>query len=180
LAESTLQAKRFSQAVFEIAKQRQDFDKWNNDIQKLAAMARNDEYRSVIENPRFSFEDKKKLLDVQLKNISELARNLAYLLTNQGKFGLVIEIESDFQKLWDEYQGIEKAEVTTAIQLDEKEKAKLTAYLSRITGKKVTLTLKVDPGIIGGIIARVGGKIIDGSTGSQLAALKNELANAGR
>jgi F-type H+-transporting ATPase subunit delta len=180
LVESTLQAKRFSQAVFEIAKQKQDFEKWSGDIQRLAALARNSEYRAVIENPRFSFDDKKKLLDVQLRNVGELARNLAYLLTNQGNFGLIIEIESDFQKLLDEYKGVEKAEVTTAIQLDEKQKAKLTDYLSRVTGKRVTLILKVDPGIIGGIIARVGGKIIDGSTGSQLAALKNELANAGR
>jgi F-type H+-transporting ATPase subunit delta len=179
LVESTLQAKRFSQAVFEIARERQDFEKWRNDIQKLAALARNNEYLSVIENPRYSFESKKKLLDVQLNNVSELARNLAYLLTNQGNFGLITGIETDFQKQLDDYEGIEKAEVTTAIQLDENEKAKIIAYLSKITGKKISLTLKIDQNIIGGMIAKVGGKIIDGSTSSRLAALKNELANAG-
>lgn len=179
MVESTLQAKRFSQAVFEIARERQDFGKWGNDIQRIAALARNYEYLSVIQNPKYSFDEKKKLLDVQLKNVSELARNLAYLLTSQGNFGLIIGIETDFQKLLDEYQGIENAEVTTAIQLDESEKAKLTGYLTKITGKKIILTLKVDPRIIGGMIAKVGGKIIDGSTSSQLAALKNELANAG-
>jgi F-type H+-transporting ATPase subunit delta len=179
LVESTLKSKRFSQAVFEIALERQDFDKWRNDIQTLAALARNSEYLSVIENPKFSFENKKKLLDVQLKNVSELARNLAYLLTSHGKFGLIKGIEADFQKLLDNYQGIENAEVITAVQLDENEKTKINAYLVKLTGKKIILTLKVDPHIIGGLIARVGGKIIDGSTSSQLAALKSDLANAG-
>jgi F-type H+-transporting ATPase subunit delta len=180
LIASTLQAKRFSQAIFEIAKEKNEFEKWQSDIQQLAALARNPEFLAVMENPKFPFETKKRLLDVQAKSISNLARNLSYLLTSQEKFGLITEIFTSYQELWDEYRGVEKAEVITAVQMDDKEKTKLKDYLSRITGKNIVLTIKVDPSIIGGMIARVGGKIIDGSTSNQLNTLKNELANAGR
>ena len=177
---TTLQSKRFSQAIFEIAKETGEFEKWQSDIQKLTALARNVEFLAVMENPKFSFNEKKKLLDMQIKGVSSLAGNLAYILTGQGNFGMVADIFGDYQELLDDYRGIEKAEVTTAVQLDEKEKTNLITYLEKITGKKINLIIKVDANIIGGIIARVGGKIIDGSTSSQLAALKNELASAGR
>jgi F-type H+-transporting ATPase subunit delta len=178
LAENIIQAKRYSQAVFEIAKEHRELEKWQSDLQKLTALAGNSDFSAVIENPKFSFTEKKKLLDLQITDISQLACNLAYILTEQGKFGLINEIETDYQKLWDNERKIEVAEVTTAVQLDEKEQVKIEEYLEKIFGKKINLVVKVDPNIIGGMVARVGGKIIDGSTSSQLAALKNELASA--
>jgi F-type H+-transporting ATPase subunit delta len=179
LAEKTLHAKRYSQAIFEIAKERNAFDKWQENLQKIGALAQNLEFVSVMENPQFPAEEKYKLLDVQLKNIEPLALNLAYMLTSKGVFGLITDIYADYQKILDNYRGIDKAEVTTAIPLDEKEKQQLAERLGAITGKKIILTMHIDPNIIGGVIARVGEKIIDGSTRSQLMALKNELESSG-
>ncbi|MGD9143877.1 MAG: ATP synthase F1 subunit delta, partial [Dehalococcoidia bacterium] len=79
------------------------------------------------------------------------------------------------QRLLDTYRGIEPAKVITAVPLDEKDKQKLTERLSAVVGKQVVLKAEVDPEILGGIIARVGGKLLDGSTRSKLAALKREL-----
>jgi F-type H+-transporting ATPase subunit delta len=179
LAENTLQSKRYSQAVFEIARENNELDKWKNDLERIAALAQDQEFVSIMENPKFSFEDKSKLLNNQLVGISQKALNLAKILTNQGKFGLITVIKADYQQLLDDLRGIDKAEVTTAIPLDESEKVMLAQRLGNITGKQIVIVEKVDPTIIGGMIARVGGKIIDGSTSNQLAALKNELANAG-
>jgi F-type H+-transporting ATPase subunit delta len=179
LAENSLQAKRFSQAVFEIALEHQEIEKWQSDLQQMAILAQNEEVVAVMENPRFSFKNKSGLLDKQLKGISQKASNLAYILTTNGNFSLITQVYAGFQELLDKHRGIEKAEVVTAIPLDENERIKLAERLGEITGKKIILTEKVDPGIIGGIIARVGGSIIDGSTRSRLAALKSELANAG-
>ena len=64
--------------------------------------------------------------------------------------------------------------------VDNEERQRIIQYLEKVCGKKVVVTEKVDDRIIGGIIARVGGKIIDGSTASRLAALGNELAEAGQ
>jgi F-type H+-transporting ATPase subunit delta len=179
LAAKTLQAKRFSQAVFGIARERNEFDQWQKDLQRMAAMGQNAEFISVMENPKYSLPDKIRLLNDQLRGLKPLALNLAYILTGQNILSLVTDISAQYQSLLDEYRGIEKAEVITAVALDENEKAKLAQRLGEMTGKKVVISLKVDPDIIGGMVARVGGKIIDGSSKNQLAVLRNELVKAG-
>ena len=179
MAGSLLQAKRYSQAVFEIALEREELDQWQSDLHKLVTLAQNPDFVSIMDNPRFPFEGKSRLLDSQLPDIGPLARNLAHTLVAKGNFGLVSHILEYYQEMLDKYRGIEKAEVTTAIPLDEEDKLKLAESLSALAGKKIQMTLKVDPGILGGVIAKMGGKIIDGSTRSQLIALKNALINAG-
>lgn len=178
MAAKTLKAKRYSQAIFEIAKERDAFDKWQENLQNIAILAQNPEFVSVMENPKFSLEEKYKLLDVQLKNIDPMALNLAYILTSKGNFGLIIDIYAGYQEILDSYRGIDKAEVTTAVALNEKERQQLAERLSVMTGKKIIMTMNVDPSIIGGVIAKVGEKIIDGSTKSQLVALRNGLSVA--
>ena len=179
MAAESLQAKRFSQAVFEIAGKRNEFEKWQEDLRKLALLARNPEFIAAIDNPKFSVENKFKLLNNQVKGIGSLALNLANILINGNNFVLISGISAGYLELLDRYRGIEKAEVTTAVPLDETEKSELAARLNTLVNKKIVLSVKVDPTIVGGIIVRVGGKIIDGSTKSQLAALRNELAGAG-
>ena len=180
MAGETTQAKRFARAVFEIAQERNEFEKWQSDLQKIALLADAGELAAVMENPKFSFAEKTRLLVTQLKDVNPKALNLLYVLINRGKFSLISDIDAEYQKLWDENRGIEKAEVTTAVPLEDEERKKLVSHLERITGKQIALTLKVDPDILGGVIARVGGKLIDGSTKSQLNFLKGELENAGR
>ncbi len=180
MAEEILQAKRYAQAVFEIARDSQELDAWQSDLRRIAALAAIPDIASAMENPKFDMEKKTGLLDSQLRGLRQAAMNLTRILTSRGKFTLITAIFEEYQNLLDDYHGIEKAEITTAVQIDENERRKIAEYLGRITGKRVVLTEKVDPSIIGGVIARVGGKIIDGSTRNQLNAMKNELSNAGR
>ncbi len=179
MAENLSRAKRYSQAVFEIAQEHQELDKWQSDLQKLAVLTQNPDFISVMENPRFPNAEKSRFLSSQPLDISPLAMNLANILIEKGIFGLVQDIYAGYQELLDRSRGVEKATVTTAVNLDQEEQRKLVERLSNISGKKVILTVNVDEGIIGGIVAKVGGKIIDGSTRSRLAALRNELYNAG-
>jgi F-type H+-transporting ATPase subunit delta len=180
LAGNIIRSKRYSRAVFELALGNNEIDKWQNDLQKMAVLANDAEYSAVMQNPRFSFENKSKLLQRLLQSVGPKALNLAYILTKSGNFGLIKNIFNDYQELLDRHNNLAKADVTTAVALDENQKAKLAESLSKLTGKKVVVAIIIDPHIIGGLIARVDGKIIDGSTGSQLAALKNDLINAGR
>jgi F-type H+-transporting ATPase subunit delta len=175
LATERLRAIRYSKAIFEMALERMELDKWDMDLQTLDILSKNMEFVSVMENPKFSFENKSSLLNSQSKNVGRLAMNLAYLLTQKGKFRLLSDIYSEFRSMLDNYKGIEKAEVTTAVQLEDKEISDLAEQLGNMSGKKISMSLNVDPQIIGGIIVRVGGKIIDGSTRGQLTALKNEM-----
>jgi F-type H+-transporting ATPase subunit delta len=75
----------------------------------------------------------------------------------------------------DLYHGIQTAEVTTAVPLGEEDKGRLADNLSSLVGSKVVLKEKVDPKILGGIVARVGGRLLDGSTLTRLESLKREL-----
>jgi F-type H+-transporting ATPase subunit delta len=175
LATNALQAKRYAQAIFEIALEKKELDKWKKDIQALGYLANNTEFTAVMENPQFAFENKVKLLDNQIKGIGKLAGNLAYILTEKGKFSIFSEISAEYLSMLDTFYGIEKAEVTTAIKLEDQEIAKLADQLGTLTGKKITMSVHIDPQIIGGIIVRTGGKIIDGSTRGQLMALKSEM-----
>ncbi len=179
MANNKLHAKRYSQAVFQIALQQKAIERWQSDLDKIAALARNTDLSGAVNNPRFSFEQKSRLLQAQLKDLNPLAQNMTYILVKRGDFGLVEEIYKAYLRLVDDYRGIEKAEVSTFVPLEEKEREQLAARLQDITGKKVKLTEKVDPAIIGGLIVRVGGKILDGSTLSQLDSLRIHLNRAG-
>jgi len=75
----------------------------------------------------------------------------------------------------DAHQGLEHAEVITAIPIDEEDKEKLAQRLATITGKQIVLAADIDPTIIGGFVARVGDKLIDGSTRARLESLKKRL-----
>jgi F-type H+-transporting ATPase subunit delta len=101
---------------------------------------------------------------------------VVYLLLTKDRLDILADIADEYQRLLDSRRGIEQAEVTTAVPLDDEAKLKLSQRLGDIVGKQIVLKLKVDPSIIGGFVARVAGKLIDGSTRAKLAALKKEMA----
>ena len=111
-----------------------------------------------------------------LPSVREATLNLIYLLIARGVLGMIAEIADEYQRLVDGYQGIERAEVTTAVPLEETDKHRLEERLEAVIGKKVVVTSEVDPSILGGIVARMGGKLLDGSTRSRLENLKNRLS----
>lgn len=179
MATNTVQSKRYAQAIFELALEKKELEKWQADLKRIWTLAQNADFITVMDNPKYSFENKSKLLSGQIKDLSPLVLKFAYLLTSQGRFGLISDIYAEFQKLVDDFKGIEKAQVTTAVPLGEKEALQLASNLGTLTGKKVTLESRVDDSIIGGIVVRVGGKLMDGSTSSRLAALKSDMAGTG-
>ena len=170
-------ARRYSQAVFNIARERNELDRWQSDLKKIATLGEDTKFVALLENPKVRFEDKAKLLSGWLGDINPLALNLVYLLVSKGRLGMVGDIADEYQRLLDNYRGIEQAEVTTAIPLDDEDKRKLEERLEAVVGKKVVLKLSVDPGVLGGVVARIGGKLLDGSTRSKLMALKKALAS---
>lgn len=173
-------AGRYAQAVFEIALERGELDRWQSDLTKIASLAEDAALLAFLESPKIHFESKARLLSERLGEVNPLALNLVYLLVTRGRLSAVGDIADEYQRLLDAYRGIEQAEVTTALPLDDEDKLRLGERLGTIMNKKIVVKPKVDASIIGGIIARVGDKLIDGSTRSKLIALKNELVGVGR
>jgi F-type H+-transporting ATPase subunit delta len=170
-------ARRYSQAVFNIALERKELDRWQSDLRRIASLGEDATFIALLENPKIHFEDKARLLSEWLGDINPLALNLVYLLVARGRLGMVGDIADEYQRLLDSYRGIEQAEVTTAIELDDEDRQRLEERLGAVVGRKVVLKLKVDSNVVGGIVARIGGKLLDGSTRTKLMALKKALAS---
>jgi len=172
-------ARRYARAVFEIALERKELDRWQADLENIAVLGRNAAFIALMEDPKIGFEKKDKVLSKLLGGVNPLARNLVYLLVSRERLNLVGEIAEEYQRLLDGYRGIEHAEVVTAVPLDAADKKRLEEHLGKVVGKKIVLEASVDPSLVGGMVARVGGKLLDGSTRSRLLALKKELAAGG-
>jgi len=170
------QARRYAQAVFEIAIEKEELDRWQADLEKLANLGGDDAFITLLENPKLHFDEKVRLLSGWLSDINPLALNLVYLLVARGVLSMIGEIADEYQRLLDSYQGIERAEVTTAVPLADEDKLRLEGRLEAVVGKKVVVTSEVDPSIIGGIVARISGKLLDGSTRNRLETLKRRLS----
>jgi F-type H+-transporting ATPase subunit delta len=171
--------RRYARAVFEIARENNELDKWQSDLQQLAVAAGDASFLAAMESPKIHAVDKAGFLKEILHGIGPLAVNLALLLVEKSSVGLIGEIAAEYKVMLNNQRGIEEAEVITAVPLDDNDKEKLKARLGRITGTRIELKTDVDPGILGGVIARVGGRLLDGSTRSKLAALKRDLEGRG-
>jgi F-type H+-transporting ATPase subunit delta len=167
--------RRYAQAVFEIALEEQNFDKWQADLGKIVGAVCDSTFLAALESPKIKIGDKARFLKERLGGISPLAMNLAMLLVSRAGIGIIGEVAGEYKKILDEYRGIETAEITTAVALDERDKEKLKTQLGALTGAKIELKTQVEPEMLGGIVARVGGRLLDGSTRSKLEALKREL-----
>jgi F-type H+-transporting ATPase subunit delta len=168
-------ARRYAQAVFELALEANKLEQWQADLQIISDAIGDEAVLTFLASPKISVEKKTNLLSGNLRDINPLALNLVMLLISRSGIGMIGEIAGEYQRLLDAYHGIQEAEVTTAVPLDDADKERLAERLGSLLGSKITIKSEVDPEILGGIVARINGKLLDGSTRSKLAALKREL-----
>ncbi|MFH1662856.1 MAG: ATP synthase F1 subunit delta [Chloroflexota bacterium] len=168
-------ARRYAQAVFELDGKKNINDR-QSELEEVAKLGQDAEIIAYLNNPKVSFDDKIGLLHDRLSDVTKTVLNLVYLLISKGRVSMLPDIADEYRHLVDEHNGIERADVTTAIPIDDKDRQNLSEKLSDITGKKVIIESEhVDPDLIGGIIVKVAGKLIDGSTRGRLAELKKEM-----
>jgi F-type H+-transporting ATPase subunit delta len=172
-------AKRYTQAIFSLAREKGNFDQWLADLARLNALLSDERAAAYLASPNVSRADKQHLLDAILADSGPEARNLARLLLERQRLEIVPEMFELFQQFVLEERGIAIAEVTTAEPLDEQGQALVRERLGGLVGREIELRLKTDPAIIGGIIARIGDQLIDGSVINQLRRLRARLAAAG-
>ncbi|MHB8515216.1 MAG: F0F1 ATP synthase subunit delta [Dehalococcoidia bacterium] len=174
-------ARRYAQAVFDLADEEETFDRWAADLGVIAAFAQEVDVAEILASPRVPREEKLRLLAAGLQSqVSAGALNLVRLLNDRDKLALVPDIMAIFGEQVDERRGIAHALVTTAVPLSDDERGAVAARLSAITGKTVDVVPVVDPAIIGGVVARIGDQLIDGSTRTRLKALRRSLEGAAR
>ena len=99
------------------------------------------------------------------------------LLVRRGRIELLPEVAAQLRRLYDQRQGIVKATVTSAAPLTEAETIALRERLAGMTGGRVDLSVQVDPAILGGVMVRLGDRLIDGSVRGRLERLRTRLAS---
>jgi len=176
---NSIYAKRYAQAVFRMAQERKELNKWQSSIRIIAGISRDEALSRKLEDTGVTFEEKRAILSDRVGELDPMILKLISILIAKEKLNILNDIADEFQQLVDNYHGIEGveiAEITTAIPLDDDYKLVLAQRLTEMFGKPVALKTNVDESILGGIIIRVGDKLIDGSISSKLAALRKDLS----
>jgi F-type H+-transporting ATPase subunit delta len=170
-------ARRYAEAVFSLANETNTLDAWSRDLRTIADFASEPDVAGLLQSNRVPRAEKMRLLRAGLEQqVEPMAFNLVRLLDDRKKLHLTRDIQTAYQEMADSARGIAHATVTTAVALSDDERAAIAARLSTMTGKQVDVTPVVDDRIIGGLIARIGDELIDGSTRTRLVALKRRLA----
>ena len=172
-------ARRYAQAVFEIARQSQTYDLWERDLATLNAVVADPVTSGFLKSPKVGESEKRALLDKALEDGQPEARRLAALLLERRRIDSVPGIFEEYGSLVLEEKGIVIANVTTAVPLDSEGEQLIQQRLSQLVGKDVQLQTHVDPAIIGGLVARIGDNLIDGSVANQLRRLHERLSVSG-
>jgi F-type H+-transporting ATPase subunit delta len=171
-------ARRYAQAVFDIAAERQAFDTWDADLRVIRETLEADPaLLRIFENPETEPAEKERLIErLFARNVSPEAYNFLRVLLKHQRIVLAPQVQEAYEEMYLAAQGVAFADVTTAVPLTPVEEAQVAEALTRITGKTIKLRTHVDTNIIGGILARVGDQLIDGTVTTQLRQLKSRLA----
>lgn len=136
-----------------------------------------EELEQAICNPLYGADDRKKVLSavIERMGVSEVMTSFLSLLFDKVRIQYVTEIYRFYEKLTDELANIVRAELVAAVELPAEAVEKIRAALAKRTGKKVEMETKIDPGLIGGLVTRIGDLVLDGSVKTQLVSLKESL-----
>src|SRR5271170_286568 len=136
------------------------------------------ELRNALLTPAIQNSRKRAVLAKLLQSAgggSPLIRNFTYVLVDHRRIGVIGEIREAFELQLDERLGFARAEVTSAAPLDPRVGSNLESELSRLTGKRMRLRFDVDPALLGGVVARIGSTVYDGSVRGELRQLAKKL-----
>jgi F-type H+-transporting ATPase subunit delta len=170
-------AKRYAQAVFELASEQQTTEQWLADLARLAEAANDPVVGGFFSDPNQPVKVKLESIQKLLPDLkSQEALNLGRLLVTRRRFEILPELLEVYRDLLLESQGIAIAQVTTAVELSPQEQQDVRERLAKIVGRTIELRTRVDPSIEGGLVARIGDQLIDGSVATQLRNLRATLA----
>lgn len=178
-------ARRYARALFDVVlQQKGDFDRTAQELETFAAlMASHPALGAVISNPAVPAAKKRAMVDAIVAGAGQVsdpvARTLA-LLADRDRLTLVPALARAFGERVMDHRQIVRAEVTTAVAIDDARVKAIADALGRATGRHVMVEPKVDASILGGVVARVGSVVYDGSVARQLEKMKESLVEGGQ
>lgn len=175
-------AGRYATALFELARDQKSVDAVKADLDKFDTMlADSPDLIRLVRSPVFTADVQAKALATVLDKagIGGIAANLLKVLVANRRLFAVQDVIKAFRVLVARFKGEATAEVTVAEQLSDKNLEALKGALKSVTGKDVDLNVKVDPAIIGGLIVKLGSRMVDSSLRTKLNSIKHAMKEAG-
>lgn len=176
-------AGRYAQALFDLAKDANAVDKVGADLANFKALVgESDDLRRFLRSPAFSAEEQVRALDAILKRagIAGIAANFLKLVATKRRLFAAEAMIADYNTLADAEKGVTRAEVTVAEPLRDAHVLALKDALASVTGSAdVSVDIKVDPAIIGGMVVKLGSRMIDSSLRTKLNMIRTRMKEVG-
>ena len=172
-------AQVYARSLFEVAREHDKLDEIREQLGQFAdAMAEERSLQVFFFSPEFSTDEKKEGLHQVVEGADETLVNFLELLLEKHRMPVIFRIRARYDELWERENRLLPVQVTSAIELDEEIVRRIGDEIGEQTGRKVELTSRVDPDILGGIVLRVGNAILDASIRSRLERLRKQVARA--
>jgi F-type H+-transporting ATPase subunit delta len=171
-------SRRYANALLLIGKEDGQTETYRTQLGGFAGlMGGDDTLRQAVCNPLYDAASRKRVLTAVIEQLalSPVISSFLQLLLDKGRIGFLADINDQYQKFADELKGIARASVISASPLSPDSVDNIKSALSKKTGKDVLLEIEEDPGLIGGIVTKIGDLVFDGSIKTQLLNMRESL-----
>ncbi|MGD0862143.1 MAG: ATP synthase F1 subunit delta [Candidatus Limnocylindrales bacterium] len=169
-------ARRYAEALFELATRDARVDAWRTDIGYACALAQDERAVRAIDSPAVPFRERRKVVEQLLgSHVSRQVLNLALLLAERGRFSTTPAVSDEYDDLVRHSRGIVGVIVTSPAPLSEGELETLKRRIERLAGARVEISTETDPGLVGGLCVMIGDLQIDDSVAGRLRRLRRQL-----
>ena len=171
-------ANRYAKALFDVAlAENADLAQVDRDLDAVVAMLKTSPDLAAASNRGLTDAARKSLIEAVAKamNLTTPVTKLLVLLAQDRKFSYLPDLAAAYRERLLAHQNVVRAEVTSAAPLSAEKTRALEESLSKVTGKTVELSVRVDPELLGGVVATIGSTVYDGSVRTQLAQMRQEL-----
>ncbi|MBA2517156.1 MAG: ATP synthase F1 subunit delta [Solirubrobacterales bacterium] len=167
----------YARSLFEVAMEADKLDEIREQLGQVAdAIADQHELQVFFFSPYFSPDEKKEGLRKAVSDADPIILNFVDLLIEKHRMPAIMRIRQTYNGLWEQENDVLPVTVTSAVELDEDTVRQIGDRIGEQTGRKVELSSKVEPDLLGGIVVRVGNSIIDASIRSRLEQLRKQVA----
>ena len=177
MAELRTIARPYAEAAFGLAKEENAFAAWSEALSAMAAVVAAPEMKALIGNPALAPARLAELTASAAPGLSKSQKDLLSVLAENERLAALTEISGMYETLRNEAERVLAAEVTSAYPMSDAQVAEITGLLEKKHGKKVKVSVVVDPDLIGGVSIAIGDEVMDASVRGKLARMQSALTN---
>jgi F-type H+-transporting ATPase subunit delta len=167
--------RRYATGILELAKEQHALDRWRDELTRLDELLHDEVLTAAFQNPAVGLQRRMELASVLAPELRPETANFLRLLVEHHRTRDIHAIREEYNRLADQAAGIVPATITTAIPLQRDDQDRYRRVLEERLERKVILTFREDPRMIGGAAIQIGDHLVDGSIRMQLERLRQEL-----